>query len=111
MRAVGDPMAHDVVRAVEPWDAYRAALGYGAFLDDPDLPHGGGLYVAWAELTDLFETGKTDDATAHALLRAAVLDWLRRPNLPDSGWVEGWIDKVRGAVSNQFRADGDFWGS
>lgn len=106
---VGDPMATAVLAAVGPWDAYRAACDYAAFLDDPNLPHADGLYIAWAELTDVFESGKTDVSVAHAILRAAALAWLDRPRSPSTEWIERWVRSTREAVSAQFHVDGDFW--
>lgn len=107
--SAGDPMAAAVLAANDPWDAYNAALDYEPFLDDPDLPHAGALHVAWAELTDLFETGRTEIVVAHSVLRAAARAWLDRPTERSTSWVESWIAHASAATTAQFREDGDFW--
>lgn len=71
-----DPIAREVLAARDPWDAHEAAGRVGAALSDELdwLPHAGGIYVAWAELEDLYETGKTPIPDAHAALRQAATD-------------------------------------
>ncbi len=76
--AAVDPLVQRVLDAAEPWAAYDVAFTIpGALLDALDwMPHGGALYAAWAELTDLFEGGKTPIPEAHAALRRAATRWL-----------------------------------
>lgn len=73
-----DPHARTVIAAAKPWDAYDAALRIpGALLDDwAWLPYGGVIYTAWAQLADLYETGKTPILDAHTALRRAAEAWL-----------------------------------
>jgi hypothetical protein len=105
-----DPICLRVLEARDPWDSYGAAcdcLGVG--LLDEWLPHGGGVYVAWAELTDLFETGKTNVDVAHNVLRRAAEQWLQRPPSPSVEFIEEWVQQTREAVALRFRLDGSFW--
>ncbi len=106
-----DPICLQVLEASHPEDAYGAACYCpGALLDDLGwLPHGGAVYVAWARLTDLFETGKTDDDVAHRILREATEQWLQRPPSPVAEFIEEWTEQTTEAVTLRFRLDGNFW--
>ncbi|HEY6794495.1 MAG TPA: hypothetical protein VI248_07415 [Kineosporiaceae bacterium] len=76
-----DPIAQQVVDAADPWKAYEAAIeAPGALINELDwMPRGGLIYVAWAELADLYDAGKVPIGEAHAALRQAASDWLDRP--------------------------------
>ncbi|MGZ4627959.1 MAG: hypothetical protein ACXVYY_05365 [Oryzihumus sp.] len=107
-----DPLARAVLAAVEPWDAYRTAMdAAGALTTDEliTLPHGGGIYRAWSELSDFFEWEGTPISDAHAALREAAHDWLKRPKEPSDAFIEGWIDGVDDARRFFTRRDGDWW--
>ena len=108
-----DPTVRKVLDAEDPWDAYDTVGKLrGDLFDDLDwLPHGGGVFVAWAEVEDLYETGKTPIPDAHAALRQAATAWLARPSAPDKTWVEGWIASTQDAVKVLIDRDGDFWRS
>lgn len=107
-----DPLARAVLDAVEPWDAYRMANDIpSSFLEALAwMPHGGSLYKTWAELTDLFETGKTPISEAHAALRQAATDWLARPGEPTSASIEMWLERTQTSLNELVDRDGDFWG-
>lgn len=106
-----DPFVYEVVEAIEPWDAYNAALAVPAALADDIgwLPHGGAVYAAWAGLADLFEAGKTSIDAADDVLRHAAADWLSRSSEPVSGAIEAWVERAMDAVALRYREDGDFW--
>ncbi|WP_433088896.1 hypothetical protein ACQP1P_21900 [Dactylosporangium sp. CA-052675] len=106
-----DPLAQAILDAAQPWDAYKVAVNIpGRFLDASDwLPHGGPLYRAWAELADLFETGKTPVADAHAALRQAATDWLARPEDSTAASVAMWLERAQTLTNRLFDRDGDFW--
>lgn len=108
-----DPIAHAVLDAAEPWDAYNAAeTGRAALTEYLEWgPHGGAVYIAWAELADVYETGKTPIIDAHATLRKAATSWLDRSGLPSGSFIEGWISDANEAVRTLFERDGDFWRS
>ncbi|QRP45784.1 hypothetical protein [Amycolatopsis sp. FDAARGOS 1241] len=108
-----DPLARTVIAAVQLWDAYDAADEIpGTLLDDIEwLPHGGAVYTAWAQLTDVYETGKTPIHDAHTALRHAAQAWLERPSEPDSAFIDDWVRQANDASSRLFRRDGDFWHS
>lgn len=108
-----DPIARDVLAARDPRDAHEAAGRVGAVLSDELdwLPHAGGIHVAWAELEDLYETGKTPTPDAHAALRQAATDWLSRSGPPDASCVERWLAATAQAVQALVDRDGDFWRS
>lgn len=108
-----DPIARDVLAAGDPWEAYRAAGMVGAALSDDLDRHSqvGGIYVAWGELLDLYETGKTPIPDAHAALRQAAIDWLAGPKVPDGSWLERWSASTARAVRALVDRDGDFWRS
>lgn len=108
--AAVDPLAQQVLDATEPWAAYDLALSIpGALLDALEwMPHSA-LYNAWAELTDLFETGKTPLPDAHAALRHAATEWLARPGEPTGAFLDFWLEQTQASTSRLFRRDGDFW--
>ncbi len=112
-RQLVDPVAVEVLVATDPWDAYRTAnkVPNQLAVDLEWLPHGGSVYVAWAELTDSYETGKTPIADAHAVLRQAASAWLDRPGLPDGQHVERWVREATATLHSLFLCDGDFWRS
>lgn len=106
-----DPIARNVVAASDPWDAYREALTVsGQLLDDLEwLPHGGRIYVAWAQLADVYDTGKTPIPDAHSALRHAASAWLDRSGPPTREHIEKWLDQTENVVRSLFGQDGDFW--
>ena len=73
------------------------------------LPHSGAVYVAWAELTDLYETGKTPMADAHATLRLAAARWLDRPSEPTADFIEQWASEASQTVGALYERDGNWW--
>ena len=96
----------------DPRDAYSCANDVVSVLNSDYLTHsaqGGGVYVAWAELTDLFETGKTPDAVAHDLLRSAARRWLDRDGSPTYAFQEQWVGETQEHTRAAFSRDGDFW--
>jgi predicted RNase H-like HicB family nuclease len=106
-----DRLARSVLAAADPWQAYDFALKISAVLSEAlELPNTGSAYVAWCELQDLFETGKTPEADAHAALRAAAEEWLARPDPVTEQHLEAWAEHARASASALFRRDGDFWG-
>ncbi|MEV4141295.1 hypothetical protein AB0J72_55160 [Dactylosporangium sp. NPDC049742] len=106
-----DPLAQAILDSVQPWDAYEVALEIpGRLLDALDwLPHGGALYGAWAELADLFETGKTPIPDAHDAVRQASTDWLARPEDDTGASVETWLERAQTLTHRPVDRDGDFW--
>ena len=113
-REVLDPFVHAVLGAHDPWDAYESVSRMrSAMIDYLDWgPHGGAVFVAWADLEDLYDTGKTPIPDAHAALRAAATSWLDRPSVPHlAAYVEGWIAQVDQTVSAIIGRDGGFWTS
>ncbi|HET7531632.1 MAG TPA: hypothetical protein VFJ83_00700 [Nocardioidaceae bacterium] len=110
---VVDPYVKAALVAEDPWDAYDAVVSLrGALVDELDwLPNGGDVFVAWAELEDLYETGRTPIPDAHAALRKAATEWLAMPQVPDATHVESWLDATAKAVEFLFRRDGTFWRS
>lgn len=112
LSATVDPIAERLLTLVDPWDAYECALELVAAMANDffsQCPHGGSLYVAWAELTDLFETGKTSTEDAHNVLRRATSEWLHRPPGPASAFLDGWARDAENSVHALFERDGDFW--
>jgi hypothetical protein len=106
-----DPLVREIVYAVEPRDAYRVANGIpGCLVDALDwLPHGGGLYTAWQELLDLFETGKTPIPDADAALRQAATEWLARQGNPTAASIEAWLERTQTSIKKLLDRDGTFW--
>jgi len=69
----------------------------------------GARVLAWADLEDLYETGKTPIPNAHAALRQAATDWLARPSVPNqAAYIETWIAQARESVSAVIKRDGGF---
>lgn len=111
-RDVMDPFDRAVLEAEDPWDAYQSIASMrGAMTDYLDWgPHGGEVFVAWADLEDLYDTGKTPLSDAHGALRQAASQWLARPPMPDTGaYVENWIAETARSVSGFVERDGGFW--
>ncbi|WP_433200622.1 hypothetical protein ACQP00_29105 [Dactylosporangium sp. CS-047395] len=106
-----DPLAQAILDSVQPWDAYEAALEIPGRLQGALdwLPHGGALYGAWADLADLFETGKTPIADAHGALRQAATDWLARSEDDTGAPVETWLEGAQTLTHRLTDRDGDFW--
>ena len=106
-----DPIARAILGAAEPWDAYHAANdASGALANELDwMPHGGSAYVVWADLTDLYSTGKTPIPDAHNVLRRAAEEWLQRPSLPAGEFIEGWLARVRDITKALVDRDGELW--
>ena len=105
--AAADPAARAALAATDPDSAYEAICwSRGDLLDDPELPHGGGLYCAWAELEDLYEIGRTSPDKFHALVRVAAEAWLARPTVQSSEWLERWVTDTRNAIAARFQQDG-----
>ncbi|MAO80548.1 hypothetical protein [uncultured Nocardioides sp.] len=111
LATVVDPLVRAINEAAEHWDAYRAAVGIGdSFVDEMDwMPHGGSLYATWAELTDLFDTGKTPLADAHRVLTQAATAWLDRSGEPSPEFLAAWLERAQDSISALVRQDGDFW--
>jgi hypothetical protein len=73
-------------------------------------PHGGAVFVAWADLEDLYDTGKTPIPDAHAALRQAATGWLARPSGPImAAYIEDWIVDAGRTASAVIERDGGFW--
>lgn len=106
-----DPVAQLVVNADDPWDAYRSATGVSSSLPDDwaDLPHGGEVYVVWAELCDLYAAGKTPIPQAHAALTRAASSWLARPGLPTGDFIAGWLKATADDTRSLVAKYGDTW--
>lgn len=111
LATVVDPLVRAIAEAVEPWDAYRAAVGIcDSFVDEVDwMPHGGSLYATWAELTDLFDTGKTPLPDAHRVLTQAATAWLDRSGEPSPEFLAAWLERAQDSIGALVRRDGDFW--
>ena len=59
-----DPIVRRVLASSDPHDAYWAAGDIpNALQGDTQLPNWGSMYVAWSELADVFETGRTPRPT------------------------------------------------
>jgi hypothetical protein len=102
-----DPAARAALAATDPDSAYAAICwSRNELLDDPEMPHGGDLYCAWAELEDLYEIGRTTPEQFHALVRVAAEGWLARPAAQSSAWVEQWVGDTRAAIAARFKQDG-----
>ncbi|WP_243058844.1 hypothetical protein [Nocardioides sp. SR21] len=113
-RETMDPFMRVLLDAQEPWDAYDAVVSMrGAMLDFVEWgPDGGAVFVAWAELEDLYETGNTPIPDAHAALRQAAAEWLDRPSDASvAQFIEGWLKRVNQTVASILARDGDFWTS
>lgn len=111
---VMDPFVRAVLDAAEPWVAYESVVSMrSAMVDYLDWgPHGGAVFVAWADLEDLYDTGKTPVSDAHAALRRAAADWLARPSGPDlAAYIEEWVAQAGRTSSALIKRYGGFWSS
>jgi len=101
-----DPIARDVLATVDPWTAYDHANAVPVVLLDhlEWLPHGGAVYSAWAELTDLYEIGGVDADVAYAVLRQAASHWLEHGEVPPEHFLDRWTEDVRSGVSAAWRS-------
>ncbi|MGW4483963.1 hypothetical protein ACWEOE_09005 [Amycolatopsis sp. NPDC004368] len=108
-----DPHARTVIAAADPWTAYAAAAKIPAtLLDDlASSPHGGAVYTTWAELADIYETGKTPIPDAHTVLRHAAKAWLERPSEPNSTFLDDWLRLATDAITHLYTRDGGFGNS
>ena len=102
-----DPAARAALAAKDSDAAYEAITwARNDLLDDPQMPHVGDLYCAWAELEDLHEIGRSSPEQFHALVRVAAETWLARPAVQSSEWLERWVTDTRDAVAARFQQDG-----
>jgi hypothetical protein len=103
-----DAAARAVLAATDADAAYEALFTWSRneLLDDPDTPHAGGLFCAWAELEDLYEIGRSTPEQFHSLVRVAAEGWLTRPPAQSSEWIERWTTETRDAVAERFKEDG-----
>ena len=104
------PMVKSIVEEEDPWDAYEGVAHMrGLMLDDLEwLTNGGEAFVAWANLEDTFETGKTPVEDAHKALRDAAVDWLNRSfDTPDD--LADWAKQAQAATLRLRDRDGDWW--
>ena len=108
-----DSFVRAALDAEDPWDAYNSVVELrGALSDELDwLPHGGKVFMAWANLEDLYETGKTPIPDAHDAPRQAASEWLARPLGPNRAYIENWVASTGRAVKFFIERDGDFWRS
>ncbi len=111
LTGVMDPLVRVLLDAEDPWVAYEAAASMrGVMLDYLEWgPSGGAVFVAWAELEDLFETGKTPIPDAHEALRRAAEEWLARPAETSAVYVEWWVQRVNEVVRAIAARDGNWW--
>ena len=102
-----DPAARAALAATDPDTAYEAIRwSRNDLLDDPQMPHVGDRFCAWAELEDLYEIGRSTPEQFHALVRVAAEGWLARPAVQSSEWLERWVTDTRDAVATRFKEDG-----
>lgn len=73
------------------------------------MPHGGSVYVAWAELTGLYNAGTTPVPDAHAALQQAAAAWLERQGPPSGPFIEEWLGHTSEVIKRLVARDGDFW--
>ncbi len=109
-----DPFVRALLDADDPWEAYDSVASMrSAMLDYLEWgPHGGAVFVAWADLEDRYDTGKTPISDAHAALRQAATDWLARPSGPPTAvYIEKWVAQAARTSSAFVERDGDFWTS
>jgi len=111
LAAAIDPFARKILEAEDPWDGQQtAAYICGSLLDDVVwVPSEGRLYIVWAELSDLYDTGKTPIPEAFAVLRQAAADWLARPGALTAEFIEAWSERTQTASDYLFDRDGSFW--
>ena len=100
-----DPIAHVVLAAQGPWEAYEAAHGFSGALTGhlAWLPHGGSVYVAWADATDLYEMGDASPDTAHGVLREMASRWLTKPSEPSEDFLRRWLAEAESAIASAAR--------
>lgn len=114
-REVMDPFVRAVRDAEDPWQAYESVASMrSAMIDFLDWgPHGGAVFAAWADLEDLYDTGKTPIPDAHAALRQAASDWLARPSVPNdvAAYIQSWVAQAGCTASAIIDRDGGFWTS
>jgi hypothetical protein len=102
-----DPAARAALAAMDPDSAYEAITwSRNDLLGDPQMPHVGNLFCAWAELEDPYEIGRSTPEQFHSLVRAAAESWLARPAAQSSEWLERWVTDTRAAVAARFKEDG-----
>lgn len=102
-----DPAARAALAATDPDSAYEAILwSRNDLLDDPDMPHTGDIFCAWAELEDLYEIGRSTPEQFHTVVRIAAESWLARPATQSSEWIKRWVTDTREAVTARFKDDG-----
>lgn len=65
--------------------------------------------MAWAELADLYVTGKTPVAGAHSTLQRAAASWLDRAGEPTVPFLAEWVTRTFGLLKDLVARDGDFW--
>ncbi|MGH1563190.1 hypothetical protein [Mumia sp. DW29H23] len=105
--AKADPAARAALAAEDPDSAYQAIFwSRNDLLEDPEMPHAGDLYCAWAELEDLYEIGRSAPEQFHTLARTAAASWLARPSAQSSDWIQTWVNETREAIAALFRRDG-----
>lgn len=102
-----DPIARQILAAEGPWQAYEEAHSFSGVLTDhlSWLPHGGSVYVAWAEATDLYEIGDASPETAHVLLRQMASEWLTRPSEPSEDFLRRWVADAQSATAHAARSE------
>ncbi|QCX27695.1 hypothetical protein [Nocardioides jishulii] len=102
-----DPAARAALAATNPHAAYEAiSWSRNDLLDDPQMPHVGAIFCAWAELEDLYEIGRTSPNEFQAIVRIAMDRWLSRPAVQSRAWIERWVTDTRGVVAARFKEDG-----
>jgi hypothetical protein len=112
-----DPLVDELLTFDDPWDAYRQGNKVAHLLIDTspggsfNLPHAGEVHVAWSELTDVYDTGKTPVSDAHATLRQAAVQWLERPAEPTTAFIEQWVADASQAVAARYERDCNWWHS
>ena len=76
-----DPAARAVLAATNADGAYEALYTWSRneLLDDPEMPHTGDVFSAWAELEDLYEIGRSTPEHFQLLVRGSAEGWLSRP--------------------------------
>lgn len=105
--SVADPAARAALAAADPDAVYEAITwSRSDLLDDPEMPHVGDLFCAWAELEDLYEIGRSSPDHFLSVVRVAAQRWLDRPAAQSSAWLEQWVTDTREAVAARFKVDG-----
>lgn len=108
-----DPYARQILETDDPWVAYESVVDMrGGMLDYLEWgSFGGRVFTAWADLEDVYETGKTPPSDAHAALVRAATMWLARPTRDEDvpGHVARWLIEAERLATELFKRDGDFW--